>query len=138
FLMAIDIILVLLAVLGFWLGYAKGIVATLFSILEYVLAMVISIAFAPFLSNWMVSSLHMQPVISLVLATIIIFLLSILLLKWLTKKIESSLKKGRLSSTTKILGGVVMMIVVILFYSIMIWLVNYYGGINEKIKSASI
>ncbi|MEP6648115.1 MAG: hypothetical protein ABJC12_13580 [Saprospiraceae bacterium] len=38
----------------------------------------------------------------------------------------------------KILGGVVMMIVSILLYTVILWLVNYNGFINEKIKLASI
>lgn len=135
--MVIDIMLIIFAVVSFWLGYTKGIVATLFSILEWVVASLLTIALSPYLSGMLIRLFNMKPMLALLLGTFVFFLILIYLIKWLTKKMEASLKKGKLSGSTKILGGIVMMIVGILFYSVFIWLANYYGLINEKTEMAS-
>ncbi|HZV71153.1 MAG TPA: CvpA family protein [Saprospiraceae bacterium] len=135
--MPIDIILVLVIIAGFWLGYTKGIVATLFSVLEYVVAILLTLGLSPFLARFLTTSLNMDRMVALLLSTIVFFFVFIFLIKWLTKKIEASLKKGKLSSSTKVLGGIVMMLACVFMYSILLWLVNYYGLVNEKMKLAS-
>jgi len=135
--MAIDIILLLVVGAGFWLGYTKGIVATLFSVLEYVVAILLTLGLSPFLSRFLTTSLNMDRMVALLLSTIIFFFVFIFLIKWMTKKMEASLKKGKLSGSTKVLGGIVMMLACIFLYSIILWLVDYYGLINEKMKLAS-
>lgn len=135
--MAIDIILGLFIIAGFWLGYSKGIVATLFSVLEYIVALLITLGFSPYLSGFLTGTLKMDRMVALILSTFAFFLAALFLIKWLTKKIEASLKKGKLSGSTKILGGIVMMLVSVFVYSVILWLGNYYGLINEKIKLAS-
>ncbi len=135
--MAIDIILGLFIIGGFWLGYSKGIVATLFAVLEYIVAMLITLGFSPYLSGFLTGNLKMDRMVALILSTFVFFLATLFLIKWLTKKIEASLKKGKLSGSTKIMGGVLMLLVSVFVYSVLLWLVNYYGLINEKIKLAS-
>ncbi|MGB4849823.1 MAG: CvpA family protein [Saprospiraceae bacterium] len=135
--MAIDIILGFFIIGGFWLGYSKGIVATLFSVLEYIVAMLITLGFSPYLSGFLTDTLKLDRMVALILSTFVFFLATLFLIKWLTKKIEASLKKGKLSGSTKIMGGIVMMLVSVFVYSVLLWLINYYGLINEKIKLAS-
>lgn len=45
--MIIDIALLLFALAGFWVGYTKGIVSTLFSILGYIIALLITLKISP-------------------------------------------------------------------------------------------
>lgn len=135
--MAIDILLILCAIAGFWLGYTKGIVATLFSVLEYVLAVLITIGFSPYFSGFLMRAFDLNQILALVISSLIFFLTSIFLLKWLIRKIENSLKKGKLSGSTKIIGGIVMLLFSILLYTIVLSMLNFNGMINEKIKLAS-
>ena len=136
--MVIDIILILFALAGFWLGYTKGVVATLFSVLSYVVAMIITLVFSPWLSGLLIRTFHMNHLMALILGTLLFFIASIFLIIWLSKKIENFLKKGKLSGSNKILGGMVMLIVGIAFYSLVLWVINDLSLLNDKIKSTSI
>ena len=136
--MVIDILLLLVAGAGFWLGYTKGIVATLFSIITYILAMIAAFAFAPWLTTLLIRTMNMDHIIALAIGTLVFFFAALLLIRWLGKRLETYLKKRRSDRLTKILGGIVMMIVVIFFYTLILWWVNTFGLISEKMKLQSI
>jgi membrane protein required for colicin V production len=55
--MVIDILLLVFAAASFWLGYSKGIVSTLFSILGYLIALLITLLFSPWLAGLLIKSL---------------------------------------------------------------------------------
>lgn len=136
--MAIDLILLIMATAGFWLGYTKGIVATLFTVLSYVVAVLITIIFSPWLSGLLIEQFGMNQMLALVLGTLFFFIVTLLLIRWLTKKSENYLKKGNRNVLSKILGGVVMMLMGVIFYSFLLLMVNQFNLIGEKIKLASI
>jgi membrane protein required for colicin V production len=136
--MVIDILLLLLAAAGFWLGYTKGIVATLFSVITYVLAMIAAFAFAPWLTTFLIRSMNMDHIFALAIGTLVFFFAALLLIRWLGKRLETYLKKRRSDRLTKILGGIVMMLVAIFFYTLILWWVNTFGLIGEKMKLASL
>ncbi len=80
----------------------------------------------------------MNHLMGLILGTLLFFIASIFLIKWLSKKVEDFLNKGKLSGSNKILGGLVMVIVGVVLYSLILWVISDFHLINEKIKSASI
>ncbi len=135
--MAIDLILLLFAITGFWLGYSKGIAATLFSIVSYVVALVITLACAPWLSTSLIGMFHMNILLAIILSTFLFFISCIFLFRWLGKKVEAFLKKGNRNKISKVLGGVVMMLTGIIVYSLIVWLVNLSNLIREKDKLSS-
>jgi uncharacterized membrane protein required for colicin V production len=136
--MVIDILLLVFALAGFWLGYSKGIVSTLFSILGYLIALLITLIFSPWLTGLLIKSFDMHRFLALVLNTFFFFLASIFLIKWLGKKWSNFLNRNKTNKASKIQGGIVMMLMGILVYSFLILMVNSFGLVSEKIKLASI
>ncbi len=134
----IDLLLLVFVIAGFWLGYTKGIVVTLFSVLSYVVTFLITITFSPWLSGLLIRLFHMNHLLALALGTLIFFIAAIFLFKWLGKRVEIFFKKGKSGRFAKVLGGIVMMFVGIIFYSFLLWLINSFGLIGEKLKLASI
>jgi len=136
--MVIDILLLVFAAASFWLGYSKGIVSTLFSILGYLIALLITLLFSPWLAGLLIKSFDMHRFLALVLSTLFFFLVSIFLIKWLGKKWSNFLNRNKTNKASKIQGGIVMMLIGIIVFSFLLLMVNSFGLINEKIKLGSI
>jgi uncharacterized membrane protein required for colicin V production len=136
--MIIDIVLVLFAIGGFWLGYTKGILRTLIMVLAYTLAVVVTLKISPLLMNFLTGTFNMGKVFALIFGTIAILVALIFLIHALAKKIDTSFSKGKLSGSNKIFGGIVMLVVGIFFYSMILWPINQFGMVGEQTKTTSI
>lgn len=136
--MIIDIVLVLFAIGGFYLGYTKGIVRTLIMVAAYTAAVMLTLKISPWLMDFLTSTVKMGKVFALIFGTIAILVLLIFLIHWAAKRIDASFKKGKLAGWDKILGGTIMLCVGIIFYSMLLWPLNQFKMVGEKSKASSL
>ena len=136
--MIIDIVLVLFAIAGFYLGYTKGIVRTLIMVAAYTAAVMLTLKISPWLMDFLTGTFNMAKVFALIFGTIAILVALIFLVHWIARRVEDSFKKGKLSGSDKILGGIIMLCVGIIFYSMVLWPINQFHMIGEKSKQSSL
>ena len=101
--MIIDIALLLFALAGFWVGYTKGIVSTLFSILGYIIALLITLKISPWFTDFLISSFNIEKMFALVFGTLFILIVLIFLIRALLKKVTTYLEQSK--STPHAGGG---------------------------------
>lgn len=135
--MIIDIVLLVFALTGFWLGYTKGIVRTLVMVAAYTFAVLVTLKISPLLMEFLTKTFSIGKVFALIFGTIAILVSLIFMIHWIAKKIDTSFQKGKLSGSDKIIGGIIMLIVGVLFYSMVLWPINQFGMIGEKSKASS-
>jgi uncharacterized membrane protein required for colicin V production len=136
--MLIDILLVIFALAGFWAGYTKGIVSTLFSILGYIIALLITLKISPWFTDFLVSSFKMEKMFALIFGTLALLLLFIFLIRLLLRKVTMYLEKSKISAANKVIAGLIMACMGILFFSLVLWPMNQFGILNENAKTTSI
>jgi len=136
--MLIDISLLIFALAGFWVGYTKGIVSTLFSILGYILALLITLKISPWFTGFLTASFNVDKMFALVFGTLAILIMLIFLIRWLLKRVSAYLEKSKISSANKILAGLLMLCMGVLFFSFMLWPLNQFAMLGEKAKQESI
>ena len=135
--MIIDIALVLFAAAGFWLGYTKGIVRTLFFVVLYTIAVLLTLALSPLVMDLSVRWFKAGKVFALIFGTILTLLILIFLLHWLLKSVEKYLTKSKLGAYSKSFGGVIMMLVSMVVFSFLIWGIVQFGWIGTEVKTKS-
>lgn len=135
--MIIDIVLVIFALTGFWLGYTKGVVRTLVMVAAYTVAVLVTLKISPWLMEFLTNTFPIGKVFALIFGTIGILVSLIFLIHWVAKKLDTSFQKGKLSGSDKIFGGIIMLVVGVLFYSMLLWPINQFGMIGEKSKASS-
>lgn len=91
--MILDIALLLLAIAGFWLGYTKGLARTLFSVLKYAIAVLLTLVLAPWIMSLMINWFNADKMFALIFGTIFTMIGMIFLIQWLFKSVEKYLKK---------------------------------------------
>ncbi|HJW29662.1 MAG TPA: CvpA family protein, partial [Saprospiraceae bacterium] len=119
------------------LGYTRGIVRTLFVIVSYTIALLLTLAISPWVMSLIIKWFNADKMFALIFGSIGTMLILILLFHWMFKSIEKYLRKSKLGAFSKSIGGVVMMLVAMIVYSILIWAIVQFGWIGEKTTSKS-
>jgi len=135
--MIIDIGLVLIAGAGFWLGYAKGLVRSLFLVVLYTIALLLTLALSPWMMDLFIWAFRADKMFALIFGTILTMIILILLLHWMLRSVEKYLKKSKFGAYSKSIGGVVMMIMSMTMYSFLIWAMVQFGWMDDHMKSKS-
>ncbi len=135
--MLIDIGFLIFLLYGFYLGYSRGILKTIYAILSIVLAIIISLKFSPFLIDILNDSLKLGSTISLIIGFIFIFLTVVFLVRIFGKGVEKLFKTVKLNFINKIVGGVMMAMLFVVSYSAILWFLNQTNTLSETQKEKS-
>lgn len=136
--MVIDILLILFALTGFWLGYTKGIVGTLISVASYVAAVLLTLLISPWVMELMIRTLKTERMFALIFGTIGVFILLTFLIRWVVKSLGKRMEKGKLSTLSKVLGGILMVFAGVILYSFILLALDQLNMLGTKMKETSI
>lgn len=135
--MAIDIVLIICALIAYWIGYTRGIVMTLLSVMTYVVALLLTLKFSPWVTDFVVTYFKIGKLFALIFGTIGFFILTVFILRLLIKRADKYIQSSKLSSLNKVMGGAVMLMIGIIVYSFLVQGVNRFGMINDEAKRSS-
>lgn len=135
--MAFDIIAVLIAVYGFYLGYTKGIVKTIFGVVSIFVGLLAALKLSPYLVKGLekVSGSH-SPLIFLV-GFALTFVLTLFLIRFLGNRFEDLLKAIKINFFNQVIGGAVLSLLFLLLFSYGIWFADQIKLIPENVKKSS-
>ena len=136
--MIIDILLLVFALAGFWLGYTRGFIKTIVMVVAYIAALLLTLKFSPWLADSLVRLINIGKLPALIFGTILFLVVLIFLIHWSAKRIERSMNKGQLTKASQIFGGIVQMLMAVLVYCILLWPINQFGMIGATAKEKSL
>jgi len=135
--MIIDIIFLVFLALGFYLGFSRGLISSLFSFIALFLGAAIAVKWshntALYLSQWTGSHSPALPVISFVL----LFIIVIILVHLLSKLLESIFSTVGLGFLNKFAGAFLWCLILTFVLSIMLWFANQLHWIGPQTRAAS-
>lgn len=106
--MVLDIIIILLIASGFYWGYSKGIIHTLFAILSIGISLVIASKFATNVADLLIGSFNFNPKSAFVVGMMILFFASLIAVRFLGTRVEAMFKALNINFVNKVAGGVLM------------------------------
>lgn len=106
--MVLDIIIILLIASGFYWGYSKGIVHTLFAIISIAVSLIIASKFGTVVADLLIGSFDFNPKSAFVIGMMILFFGSLLVVRFLGSRIEAMFEALNINFINKIAGGVLM------------------------------
>lgn len=134
--MVIDIIFFISAAYGFYVGYSKGIIKTVFSTLSIVLGLMAAMKFSPYMTSFLEDTFSKSPLM-FIAGFVVTFVGVMLLVRLLAKTVEGIFKTIKINALNKIAGGIFMSGFFILLFSILVWFGNEAKGIDTKTKETS-
>jgi membrane protein required for colicin V production len=131
----IDIIIFVIAVLAFILGFKDGFVRKLIGTIGFFLALFLSIRYSKWLGDIYFSVTGIEQYLSEILAGFSIFL-SVLIISSILKRLIHPFDKVN-NLINRIVGGIVGTIQILIFVSAALYLLNIFDFPDDKVKNDS-
>lgn len=135
--MYIDIVLILFALYGLWVGFRKGFIRTLFSLLLVIVGLLLTLKLSPWVVEMIRDSIAMDKLISLIIGVLLCYLVVTLILRWVGKNVDKMLRKAKLNLVSKLLGGILLGLLMVLSYSVIIWFLDQTQLISDHQRMTS-
>lgn len=136
--MAIDIMLVIFAALGFYMGFSRGIISTVFTVLSYTLGVVAALKFAPGMTKLLEDVFGSTNPLMFVVGLILSFVITMMLIRLVARGLEGLLETAQINIVNQVLGGALLSAIMILVYSLGLWFADQSNMVNNEAKTESI
>jgi membrane protein required for colicin V production len=135
--MIFDILFVVFLGAGFYWGYQKGIIYSVFSLAAYFIGVVGALKFSYVAVKFLHTSLNLGPKALAIIAFIIMFILIVLLVKIVAWALEQILKTFSLNLINQLIGGVIFSLISLYLLCVMIWFLNKWDVFPDSQKMNS-
>jgi membrane protein required for colicin V production len=130
--MVIDIIFVIAAIYGFYLGFTKGIIRTVFNVLSIFLGFLGAFKLAPAATKFLETAFGSDNPLMFVAGFLASFVATMLLIRMLARGAEGVLKTANINVVNQLAGGALLAAVMVFLYSLLLWFADISGLINES------
>ena len=128
---------VFLAAFGFYSGFKRGFIKTIFATFSILIGILASIKLSPILINLLENNLSINPPVAYILGLVMTFFLVMILIRFIGKKLEGFLKAIKINFVNKIIGGVFLSAFLIICFSVIVWFLNQTNFITNETKEKS-
>ncbi|MEO0040735.1 MAG: hypothetical protein RL329_183 [Bacteroidota bacterium] len=135
--MSIDVVLLLVALYGFYLGFSDGIIKTVFSFLSYAVGLMLAIKFSPAMTRFIETGFHVKNPLILVVGFIVTFFLGMYLIRIVADALTGVLQLVHINILNQIIGGVFLSLGFMTTYSVMVWFGESTGFISPQTAAQS-
>jgi membrane protein required for colicin V production len=136
--MIFDLVVLLLIIYGFYLGYRRGIIQTVFDTLSIFIGLLAALKLSPIVIGFLQKIISVSPAVIFIIGFILTFFLVLLLIRFIGKKLEDLFKVTKLNFINKIAGGVTMGFVFALCLSLLVVFLDELKILDQETKDKSI
>ena len=136
--MTLDIIFVLVAALGFWAGYSRGIIKTFFTVVSFTIGLLAAFKMAPAFTKFLEDLTKNTNPLMFIAGFLLSFIIMMVVLRLIARALEGLLKSANINFINQIIGGAVLGALAILVYSTMVWFADKSHMIDQNTKDTSL
>lgn len=134
--MTLDIIIALIVALGFYLGYNRGLIKTVFDTLSLFIGVLAALKLSPFVINLVEQIINNKP-LALIVGIVITFIAVMALIRFIGKKLEDVFKTANINFVNKLAGGAVQGLFFALLLSLLLGLLGNLQLLNPDTANNS-
>ena len=136
--MVIDIIFAILAAYGFYLGFSRGIIQTIFTILSILFGLMAAFKFGPYMTQFLETAFNNDHPLMFIAGFLLAFVLTMFLIRLFARGLEGILEKANINIVNQVAGGLLLSGLMILLYSVILWFGDKSHLIDNATKRQSI
>ncbi len=129
--MPIDIGFIAFFAYGFWQGYSRGIISTVFNLALYVFGFVLAFKMAPVTTTMLQSMFHSENPTMFLAGFLVNLLTLMLIVRQAARGLEGAMRMAYLGIINQVAGGVVMGAFLVVVYSVLVWFGTKVQFVNE-------
>lgn len=137
--MAIDIICLIFLAYGFYVGYSKGIIATVLTLTSYIFGILAAMKFGPVMGDILYGwAPAMTPTGGFILGFFVVGALTLVLFKIVARGLTSFLEKVNINFINQIMGGVLSGLFFTFIFSGLVYFGDQTRIISEEVRTTSV
>jgi len=136
--MILDIVVAIILAFGFYVGFQRGLIRTVFDTASLLVGIVAALKLSPIAINLVDSVIAGKPAVSFIIGIVLTFVIVMALVRYIGKKLEDLFKAINLNSINKIAGGALQAAFFALLVSLGLYLLDNLKLLEEKTKSESM
>jgi membrane protein required for colicin V production len=136
--MWIDLIAVIILIYGLYVGYTRGIIKTVFSVVSVFIGILAALKLSPIMINLLEKIFNIHPGINFLLGFGLTFLLVLMGVRFLGKKLEDILELAKVNIVNKSAGGAIMGMLFLVIFSYLLYGVDKLNLLSPASKEKSI
>jgi len=135
--MILDIVVAVILAFGFYLGYQRGLIQTVFDTLSLLVAILVTMKFCGVASDLVEKIISGNEAISFIIGIVLTFIIVMALVRFIGKQLEKLLKAVNLNFINKIAGGTLQAAFFALLISLGLYFLDSLKMLEEKTKTES-
>lgn len=136
--MVIDLICAMVAVWGFYVGFSRGIIKTVFTVLSILFGLVAGFKFAPAATQFLETAFKNTNPLMFLAGFLLSFVVTMFVIRMVARLLEGFLKTANINVVNQAAGGALLAGVFILIYSGLLWFADQSTILNEEVKQESL
>ena len=135
--MAIDIICVMAGIYGFYVGYSRGIIRTIFAVLSFIFGLLAAFKLGPATTRFLETATGSHNPMMFIAGFLTTFFLIMILIRTISKFLERGLQTANINILNQLAGGALLGGLMILLYSMLVWFADQSRLLDPETKSQS-
>ena len=137
--MIIDVVCLIFAGYGFWVGYSKGIISTVLNLSSYFFGILAAMKFGPVMGDMIAGAMPSAgSSVSFLAGVVITFIIVLILFRLLARGLTGALESVNINFINQILGGVLSAIFFSLIFSGLLIFADQSRLIDQQTKDKSL
>ena len=136
--MVIDLMFFIFAATGFWLGFSRGIISTVFTVFSYFFGVIVAIKFSDGMTKFLQTTFNDDSALYYIAGLLLSFVLAMFLIRMIARGLENILKAGNVNTINQLFGGILLSGVLVVLFSFLVRFGNEARMIEPKTKAESI
>lgn len=136
--MVIDVIFAIVAGYGFYIGFSRGIIKTVFTVISVIFGVIAAFRFGPFMTEVLESTFNSDNPLMFLAGFLLAFVLTMVLIRMFSSAIENVLESANINIVNQAAGGILTAGTMVLIYSVMLWFGDKSHLINNEAKRESM
>lgn len=136
--MPIDIICAIVIAYGFYVGFTRGIIKTIFSLISILFGAVATIKFGPAMTDFLQSTFNYYSGLMFIAGMALTFTLTMIIIRTLASGLESLLESANINIINQFFGGILLAFIMVSMYSSLVLFADRSHIITEEAKQTSV
>ena len=137
--MVIDIVCLIFLAYGFWVGYSRGIISTVLSLVSYLFGVLAAMKFGPIAAEMIFEAFpQVTSAGAFVLGVVLLFFLTLILFRILARGLTGFMERVNINFINQVLGGLLSGLFFTFIFSGLVYFGDRSKIISDEVKADSI
>ncbi|MEZ4958047.1 MAG: CvpA family protein [Saprospiraceae bacterium] len=133
----IDGLLLVIAGWGFYQGYSRGIISTVFTAFSFIFGLMVAFKLSPASTRFIDSLFKNDNPINFVIGFLLAFFITMIIIRTIAKYLEKALQSANINIINQVMGGMLLASIYTLIFTLFVWFADKSHIINDDTRKAS-